>query len=82
MATENTSGTNDLLERVGAFRCEAFDLLDALTRSSIQTWGDTSLPEATAEMQSLVNVLGDIECLLSHQSPRITRPRLTLVRER
>jgi hypothetical protein len=69
MGTEEPSGTIDLLGRVGAFRTEAFDLLDALTRRSTRTRGNSALPEATAEMQYLVNSLGDLERLLS-QTPR------------
>jgi len=68
VGSEEISGTNDLLGRVGAFRTEAFDLLDVLTRRSTRTRGTSALPEATAEMQRLVNGLGDLERLLS-QSP-------------
>jgi hypothetical protein len=70
-------GAIDLLDRVGAFRSEAFDLLEALTRRSTETWGNSALPEATAEMQHLVNILGDVERLLSRQPRRTARPRLT-----
>lgn len=76
---EGTPGAQDLLDRVGGFRTEAFDLLDALTRWSTRTGGDSALPKAAAEMQGLVNVLGDIERLLSQQPERVERPRLTLV---
>ena len=80
--TEETSGTIDLLGRVGAFRTEAFDLLDALTRISTRTRGPSPLPEATAEMQCLVNGLGDLERLLSESTDRTARPRLTLPERR
>jgi hypothetical protein len=66
--TVGTPGTTELLGRVDAFRTEAFELLDALTRCATRTRGDSALPEATAEMQYLVNSLGDLERLLS-QSP-------------
>jgi hypothetical protein len=65
MGSEENTGTIDLLGRVGAFRTEAFDLLDALTRCSTRTGGTSPLPEAAAEMQCLVNGLGDLERLLS-----------------
>jgi hypothetical protein len=78
VGTEENSGAVDLLDRVGAFRTQAFDLLDALTRRSTRTCGSSALPEATAEMQGLVNVLGDIERLLSPQPERTGRQRLTV----
>jgi hypothetical protein len=82
MGNEETSGTIDLLGRVGAFRTEAFDLLDVLTRRSTQTRGTSALPEATAEMQCLVNGLGDLERLLSQSPERPAPPRLTLPERR
>ena len=82
MGTEENSGNIDLLGRVGAFRTEAFDLLDTLTRRSTRTGGTSPLPEATAEMQCLVNGLGDLERLLSESTERTARPRLTLPERR
>jgi hypothetical protein len=82
VGTEEISGTVDLLGRVGAFRTEAFDLLDVLTRRSTRTLGSSALPEATAEMQCLVNGLGDLERLLSQGPERAARPRLTLPERR
>ena len=69
-----TSGSADLLDRVGLFRTEAFDLLDSVTRLSTRTRGNSALPEATSEMQCLVNILGDVERLLSHQQKRPAAP--------
>jgi hypothetical protein len=80
--TEETFGSTDLLSRVGAFRTEAFDLLDALTRRSTRTRGNSALPEATAEMQYLVNSLGDLERLLSQSPKGAARPPLTLAHRR
>ena len=80
--TEEASGNSDLLDRVRAFRTEAFDLLAALTRRSTRTRERSALPEAMAEMQDLVNILGDIERLLSQEPVRTARPRLTLAEER
>ena len=71
-----TSESADLLDRVVLFRTEAFDLLDALTRRSTRTRGSSALPEATSEMQSLVNTLGDVERLLSQKPKRTAGPLL------
>jgi hypothetical protein len=65
LGTAETLETIELLDWVGVFRTEAFDLLEALSRRSTRALGDPALPEATAEMQGLVNVLGDVERLLS-----------------
>jgi hypothetical protein len=78
VGTEEAPGTIDLLDRVGAFRTQAFDLLDALARRSTRTRGTSALPEATAEMRCLVNGLGDLERLLSQTPERAARARPTL----
>ena len=72
------AGRLDPLERVSAFRTEAFDLLTALTRQSTRTRERSALPEAIAEMQSLVNTLGGIERLLSKQPEHAAGPRPAL----
>ena len=61
---QEVASRTDLLERTRALRTDAFDLLEALAHSSTGPGGPSSQPEATAAMQALVNVLGDIELSL------------------
>ena len=82
MSTAQTAETIQLLERVGTFRMEGFDLVDTLACESLRARRDSALPEATAKMQGLVNILGDIERLLSLQRDRQPPPRLRLVEPR
>jgi hypothetical protein len=77
VGTEERSRTIDLLDRVGALRTDAFDLLDALTRRSTRTRGNSALPAATSAMQGLVNVLGDVQRLLSQKPKQTARSRRT-----